>query len=174
MEPDRFGWAGPTFAEDLLAYAAYPPVLDRSVTSVDVEESVLGKEETASKQHKASERRRHPTGSAWHAAKATSALSRHHLKAPNIVVHWVFVRHFNGRRGFSQPANLVRCRGQKDVARSTEQELHHLCTLEARTLTKKIQEPIRDQIYPWRRSRNFQFRLDAVLKWGMSSSGPGM
>lgn len=57
-----------TFTEDFLAHTRRPPILDRPVTTVDIEEAVLDNPSATSEQHAARNKGRNPGTAAGHAA----------------------------------------------------------------------------------------------------------
>jgi len=102
---------GHTFAEYLLADAACPAVLDRPMTTVHVEEGILGHVETAEQEQSSTYGRAYASRCpAGHAAEAASApVLRHLLETAHVVVHWVLVRHLGcdcGRRPEAQHSCL--------------------------------------------------------------------
>lgn len=103
----RAGAAGLTFVVDLLADTTYAPVLDRSVTTVDVEEGVAEEPAAGQKGDSAGEGK---GGACWGLAtgETTSPLLGHGLQPLHVLLHGIPVRH--GGRWW---AAFLRCRATK-------------------------------------------------------------
>lgn len=90
------GASGLTFSVDILAHTTDPPVLDRPVTTIDVEKSIIEDQRTAQEQGQSGD----STAGAWWrpaAGKAAPTGLRNGLQPPHVFVHGVSVGHVGGR-----------------------------------------------------------------------------
>ena len=92
------GWSGRTFGVDVLADTGHSPVLDRSVTTVDVEDGALEKHGAAAEEHESGKTTAQTLGSAAGkaAAREAAAATAGPSRGPDLVgvfLKWAAIRH---------------------------------------------------------------------------------